>query len=154
MTGKHLHITGNSLSTHTHTHTHTRTRSHGCTHARSLAHTHSHTHTHTHTRTHARAHTHARTHSRTHRHAHTHTHTHTHTQFVSVNCGDFPYRLLLLLYWPNYIFYPLPLNLPLTENLFTLLHFQINIISLMGTAGQSPQCQVLLSLWGHLVHSM
>ncbi len=32
----------------------------------------------------------------------------------------------ILLNWPHYIFYPL--NLPLTENLFVLLHLQINII--------------------------
>ncbi len=31
-------------------------------------------------------------------------------------------------YTPNYIFYPLTLNLPLTENLFAMIHFQINII--------------------------
>ncbi len=38
------------------------------------------------------------------------------------------HRLLLLLYWPNNILSPLNLNLPLRENLFALLHFQINII--------------------------
>ncbi len=82
-------------------------------------------------------------------------HTHTHVRFLWIVLTF--HRLLLLLYWPNNIFYPLTLNLPLTENLFALLHFQINIIycfPLMGTAGHSPQCQkcqALLSLWGHLV---
>ncbi len=41
--------------------------------------------------------------------------------------------------------YPLTLNLPLTENLFASLHFQINIIYyffyLMGATGRSPRCQ-------------
>ncbi len=50
----------------------------------------------------------------------THTHSRTH-MFVSVNCGDF-HRLLLLLYWPDGIFYRLTLNLPLTENRFAFLH--------------------------------
>ncbi len=51
----------------------------------------------------------------------------THTRLFLWIVGTF-HRLLLLLFWPNYIFYPLTLNLPLTENLFALLHFQINII--------------------------
>ncbi len=58
----------------------------------------------------------------------THTHTHTHTHLFLWIVGTF-HRLLLLLYWPNNIFYHLTLNLPLTENLFTLLHSQINIIN-------------------------
>ncbi len=56
------------------------------------------------------------------------------------------HRLLLFLYWPNNIFYPITLNLRLTENVFALLHFQINIFyyflyffPLMGTSGQPPQ---------------
>ncbi len=72
------------------------------------------------------------------------------------------HRLLLILYWPNDIFYPVTLTLPLTENLFAFLHFQINIITIFNNffpswGPQSPQCQkcqVLLSLWGHLVPSM
>ncbi len=88
--------------------------------------------------------------------------THTHA-FVCVNCGD--HRLLLLLYLPNNIFYPLTLILPLTENMFAFLHFQINIIynflsfffPLVVTAGRSEQSQTfqaLLSLWEQLVPSM
>ncbi len=59
---------------------------------------------------------------------HTHTHTHTHT-FVSVNCGEFlltsfTFKLIKLCFLsPN-----LALNLPLTENIFALLHFQLKII--------------------------
>ncbi len=64
----------------------------------------------------------------THKHTHAQTHTHTHKCLFLLIVGTF-HRLLLLLYWPNNIFYPLiTLNLPLTENLFAFLHFQINII--------------------------
>ncbi len=99
--------------THTHTHTHTYTLSHTLTHTHtytlshtltrytlSLSHTH-HTHTHTHTHTHSHTHTRTYTHTRT----HTYTHTHTHVCFLWT-VGTF-HRLLLLLYWPNNIFYPL-----------------------------------------------
>ncbi len=89
--------------------------------------------------------------------------THTHTRLFLWIVGTF-HRLLLYLYWPNNIFYPLTLNLHLTENLFALLHFQINIIyhflyffPLVGTAGRSPQCQkcqVFLSLWGYSIGVM
>ncbi len=83
-----------------------------------------------------------------------------HTRLFLWIVGTF-HRLLLLLYWPNNIFYPL--NLPLTENLFALLHFQCKCIyyiyffSLVRTTGRSPQyqkCQVLLYLWDHLVTTM
>ncbi len=57
----------------------------------------------------------------------THTHTHTVTRLFLWIVGTF-HRLILLLYWPNNIFPTLTLNLPLTENLCALLHFQINII--------------------------
>ncbi len=47
----------------------------------------------------------------------THTQTDRHTRLFLWIVGTF-HRHLLLLYWPNSIFYPL--NLPLTENLFAL----------------------------------
>ncbi len=51
-------------------------------------------------------------------------HSHTDTCLFLWIGGTF--HRLLILYWPNDISYPLTLNLPLTENLFALLHFQIN----------------------------
>ncbi len=63
----------------------------------------------------------------THRHRDTDTQTDRHTRLFLWIVVTF-HRLLLHLFWPNDIFYPLTLNLPLTENLFAFLHFQINII--------------------------
>ncbi len=108
--------------THTDTHTHRERERETHTHIHTQRHTHTHTqrererHTHTHTDTH--------THTQTHRERERDTHTHTHVKFLLI-VGTF-HRLLLLLFWPNNIFYPL--TLLLTENLFAFLHFQINII--------------------------
>ncbi len=132
---RHTH-TERERHTHTHTHTHRDTHTQIHTHKHKHTHTHTqrerdtHTHTHTHTETHTHRYTHTDTHTHTHTHrererdTHTHTHTHTHVKFLLI-VGTF-HRLLLLLFWPNNIFYPLTLNL--TENQFAFLHFQINII--------------------------
>ncbi len=56
-------------------------------------------------------------------HSLTHSLTHSHTVFFLWIVGTFHW-LLLLLYWPNNILYPLNL----TGNRFALLHFQKNII--------------------------
>ncbi len=51
------------------------------------------------------------------------------------------HRLLLLLYWPNDIFYPLtqPVCTATLSDTHHLLFFII--FSLVGTSGRSPQCQ-------------
>ncbi len=66
-----------------------------------------------------------------------------------MNCEDFPWTSIIL-YWPDDIFYPLTqttLNLPLRENLFALLHFQINGPYWSDWSLQCQNFQVLLSLW-------
>ncbi len=149
--------------THTHTHTHTHTQTHTRTHIHTRTH-HTHTYTHTRTYTHTHAHTHA---SHTHIHTHTHAQTASHTRtqartYARTHHTDAHKSLFLwivgtlhrlyIFYWPNYIFCPLTLNLPLTENLFAFLHFQINIIyyfksffPLWGTSGFT----ILVETFGH-----